>query len=123
MKTISDLFGILRAEAYWTAGIFNSWTEGRGARAFRNCSIKSVDGEFRSKADAICAAEKAIKGRMLSGVRWDTATPTASFCIPHKTGEKIGEVMDAMMSTDTATGGIAPVRTFKDVLEQMKGEG
>lgn len=94
----SDLFDILSAEAHWTAGIFNSWTEGRGARAFRNCSIKSIDGEFRSKAEAMCAAEKAIKDRMLSGVRWDTAKPTASFRIPHKTGEKLGEVMDAMMS-------------------------
>lgn len=94
----TDLFDILRAETYWTAGIFNSWMEGRGARAFRNCSIKSVDGEFRSKAEALAAAEKAIKDRMLSGVRWDTAKATASFRIPHKTSERLGEVMDAMMS-------------------------
>ncbi len=94
----SAVLDILRAETYWTAGIFNSWTEGRGARAFGNCSIKSVDGEFRSKAEALRAAEKAIKDRMLSGVRWDTAKPTASFRIPRKTSEKVGEVMDAMMS-------------------------
>ena len=99
MKTVcSDLFDILCAETHWTSGIFNSWTEGRGTRAFRNCSIKSVDGKFRSKAEALIAAETAIKDRMLSGVRWDTAEPTVSFFIPHKTKEKLGEVMEALIA-------------------------
>lgn len=96
----SHLFDILRTETYWTAGVFNSWTEGRGARAFRNSSLKSVEGKFRSKAEALEAAEQAIKDRMLSGVRWDTAQPTASFRIPHKTTEKLGEIMDAMLSNE-----------------------
>lgn len=98
----SDLFDMLRSETYWTSGIFNSWTEGRGARAFRNSSIKSVDGKFRSKAEAMTAAENAIKARMLHGVRqWDSAKPVASFHIPHETSKKIGDIMDALMSNQS----------------------
>lgn len=95
------LYDILRAETYWTAGIFHSWQEGRGAGAFRNSSIENVDGKFRSKSEAIMAAEKAIKSRMLYGVRqWDSAEPVASFRIPHETNEKLGSILDSMMSND-----------------------
>lgn len=93
-----ELVKLLRS-AYWTAGIFNSWTEGRGAKAFRNCSIKSVDGQFGSEALALQAARKAITDRMLSGVRWDTAKPIASFRIPTEVVKKIGEFMDRASKT------------------------
>ena len=103
LLTCSALFDILRETTYWTAGIFHSWQEGRGARAFRNSSIKFVEGKFKSESDAMAAAEKAIKARMLYGVRqWDSAQPVASFHIPHETNKKLGSIMDAMMSNDTA---------------------
>jgi hypothetical protein len=91
---------ILQSTTYWTAGIFHSWTEGRGAKAFRNCSIKPVPGEFKTKADAIVAAEKVIKDKTTYGVHWNTAQPSASFCIPHEANQKIGEALDAMMPND-----------------------
>lgn len=98
----SGLFDILRADAYWTSGIFHSWQEGRGARAFRNSSIKTVDGKFRSKAEAMTAAENAIKARMLYGVRqWDSAKPVASFHIPHATSQKLGDIMDAALMSNS----------------------
>ena len=89
--------GILQSTTYWTAGIFHSWTEGRGAKAFRNCSIKPVPGEFRTKSEALMAAEKAIKDKTTYGVHWNTAQPSASFIIPHESEQKIGEALDALM--------------------------
>lgn len=94
------VLGILQSTTYWTAGIFHSWTEGRGAKAFQNCSIKSVPGEFKTKAEAIQAAEKVIKDKTTYGVHWNTAQPSASFCIPHEAKQKIGEALDAMMPND-----------------------
>ena len=102
------LFDILRDTTYWTAGIFHSWQEGRGARAFRNSSIKSVDGKFKSESEAMAAAEKAIKARMLYGVRqWDSAQPVASFHIPHEANKQLGRIMDAMMSNAEVSHGSA----------------
>jgi hypothetical protein len=91
------LLGILLSTTYWTAGIFHSWTEGRGAKAFRNCSIKPVPGEFKSKSEAMMAAEKVIKDKNVYGVHWNTAQPSVSFCIPHEAKQKIGEALDAML--------------------------